>query len=67
VSAHPRGDAVLGKACDGRVERYPGQCVVDDALAESSTGVANPSFTIAALAERYTDCILRRDGLSNRA
>ena len=69
VSAHPLGGAVLGKACDfdGRVKRHPGLYVLDGALIEGSTGLANPSFTIAALAERCMDQILRRDRLSNRA
>jgi cholesterol oxidase len=68
VSAHPLGGAVLGKACDfaGRVKGYPGLYVVDGALIEGSTGLANPSFTIAALAERCMDRILWRDQLSNR-
>jgi len=63
VSAHPLGGAVLGKACelDGQVKRYPGLYVVDGALIEGSTGLANPSFTIAALAERCMDHILWRD------
>jgi cholesterol oxidase len=65
VSAHPLGGAVLGKACDfhGRVKSYPGLYVVDGALTEGSTGLANPSFTIAALAERCMDQILGRDRL----
>jgi cholesterol oxidase len=69
VSAHPLGGAVLGKACDldGRVKGYRGLYVVDGALIEGSTGLANPSFTIAALAERCMDRILTRDGVSNRA
>ena len=69
VSAHPLGGAVLGKACDfqGRVKRHPGLYVVDGALIEGSTGLANPSFTIAALAERCMDHILGRDQLHNRA
>jgi cholesterol oxidase len=60
VSAHPLGGAVLGKACefDGRVKNQPGLYVVDGALIEGSTGLANPSFTIAALAERCMDRIL---------
>lgn len=68
VSAHPLGGAVLGKGCDldGRVKRCPGLYVVDGALIEGATGLANPSFTIAALAERCMDRVLRRDGLSNR-
>jgi cholesterol oxidase len=69
VSAHPLGGAVLGKACDvdGRVKGHRGRSVVDGALIEGSTGLANPSFTIAALAERCMDRILTRDRLSNRA
>jgi cholesterol oxidase len=69
VSAHPLGGAVLGKACelDGRVKGHRGLYVVDGALIEGSTGLANPSFTIAALAERCMDRILMRDRLSNRA
>lgn len=68
VSAHPLGGAVAGKACDfaGRVKRCPGLYVMDGALIEGNTGLANPSFTIAALAERCMDQILRRDGLNNR-
>jgi cholesterol oxidase len=67
VSAHPLGGAVLGKACDfdGRVERHPGLYVVDGALIEGTTGLANPSFTIAALAERCMDRIIDRDRLKN--
>jgi cholesterol oxidase len=68
LSAHPLGGAVLGKACDlhGRVKRHPGLYVVDGALIEGSTGLANPSFTIAAIAERCLDDIVARDGVSNR-
>ena len=63
VSAHPLGGAVLGEACDidGRVKRYPGLYVVDGALIRGTTGLANPSFTIAALAERCMERILGRD------
>jgi cholesterol oxidase len=62
VSAHPLGGAVIGKVCDldGRVENHPGLYVVDGALIEGSTGLANPSFTIAALAERCMDRIVPR-------
>jgi cholesterol oxidase len=69
VSAHPLGGAVLGKACDldGRVKGHRGLYVVDGALIEGSTGLANPSFTIAALAERCMDRILTRDRVSNHA
>ena len=69
VSAHPLGGAVLGKACDleGRVKRHPGLYVVDGALIEGNAGLTNPAFTIAALAERCMDHILRRDRVDNRA
>jgi len=65
ISAHPLGGAVMGKACDfeGRVKRHPGLYVVDGSLIEGSAGLANPSFTIAALAERCLDRILERDDL----
>ena len=64
---HTLGGAVLGKACDldGRVKRHPGLYVVDGALIEGATGLANPSFTIAALAERCMDRIIDRDRLKN--
>jgi len=69
VSAHPLGGAVLGKACDldGRVRGQRGLYVLDGALIEGSTGLANPSFTIAALAERCMDRILSSDRVSNSA
>ena len=50
----------------GRVKRCPGLYVMDGALIEGHTGLANPSFTIAALAERCMDQILQRDRLNNR-
>jgi cholesterol oxidase len=67
VSAHPLGGAVMGKVCDfaGRVDRHPGLYVVDGALIEGSAGLANPSFTIAAIAERCLDQILEEDHLTN--
>lgn len=62
ISAHPLGGAVLGKACDlsGRVKNHPHLYVLDGALIEGSTGLANPSLTIAALAERCMNRILPR-------
>ncbi|MEE2033936.1 GMC oxidoreductase [Rhodococcus chondri] len=53
-TAHPLGGVVLGEATDGygRVHGHPGLYVVDGALIPGSTGTANPSLTIAALAER---------------
>ena len=68
MSAHPLGGAVLGKACDldGRAKGDPCLYVMDGALIEGSTGLANPSFTNAALPERCMGRIVRRDRLSNR-
>jgi len=62
ISAHPLGGAVLGKACDldGRVKNHPGLYIVDGALIEGSTGLANPSFTIAASAERCMERLIPR-------
>jgi cholesterol oxidase len=62
ISAHPLGGAVLSKACDleGGVRGEPGLYVVDGSLIEGSTALANPSLTIAALAERCLDRILPR-------
>jgi cholesterol oxidase len=69
VSAHPLGGAVIGKVCDaaGRVKRHPGLYVVDGALIEGSAGLANPSFTIAAVAERCLEQIIAGDHLTNHA
>ena len=60
LTAHPLGGAVLGKACDkyGRVEGYRNLYVVDGALIPGSSGCTNPSFTIAALAERCMEKIV---------
>ena len=60
LTAHPLGGAVLGRACDryGRVEGYKNLYVVDGALIPGSSGCTNPSFTIAALAERNMEKIV---------
>ncbi len=62
-TGHTLGGAVLGLACDfhGRVMGYRGLYVVDGALIPGSTGCTNPAFTIAALAERNIEEILRYD------
>ncbi len=63
VTGHPLGGAVLGKVCDsyGRVKGHRGLYVVDGAFIPGSTGVTNPSLTIAALAERSLDSIVAED------
>ncbi|WP_439957116.1 GMC oxidoreductase [Nocardia altamirensis] len=60
-TAHPLGGAVLGKATDGygRVHGHPGLYVMDGAAIPGSTGTVNPSLTIAALAERNIQAIIR--------
>ena len=63
-TAHPLGGAVLGVATDkyGRVTGHPGLYVVDGALIPGSTATANPSLTIAALAERNAEHIISAGG-----
>lgn len=63
ITFHPLGGAAIGKVCDayGRVWGQPGLYVNDGALIPGSTACANPSLTIAALAERYIDGVLRDD------
>ncbi len=60
-TAHPLGGAVIGRATDnyGRVVGHPGLYVVDGAAIPGSTGTVNPSLTIAALAERNIEAIIR--------
>lgn len=60
---HPLGGAVMGKACDleGRVMGHPKLYVVDASLIPGTVGCANPSLTIAAIAERCMDRILAKD------
>lgn len=63
-TAHPLGGAVLGRATDayGRVHGHPGLYVMDGAAIPGSTATVNPSLTIAAIAERNIEAILRAGG-----
>ncbi|MHC5719841.1 MAG: GMC oxidoreductase, partial [Nostoc sp.] len=63
ICAHPLGGAVMGKVCDqyGRVLNYQGLYVVDGALIPGPTACTNPSFTIAAIAERCMEKIIAED------
>ncbi len=63
TSLHPLGGAVMGKAIDytGRVYGYENLYVMDGASIPGNTGPANPSWTIAALAERNIVRILAED------
>ena len=58
----------MGKACDlfGRVKGYQGLYVVDGALIPGSAACCNPSFTIAAFAERCLDTIVAEDILTKK-
>jgi cholesterol oxidase len=62
ATVHPLGGAVLGAACNtyGQVFGYRNLFVVDGSLIPGSTACANPSLTIAALAERAMDRFLNR-------
>lgn len=60
---HPLGGAPMGSVCDleGRVRGNRGLYVLDGALIPGSTAACNPSMTIAAVAERALDRIVRSD------
>ncbi len=62
LTPHPLGGATMGTVCNsyGEVRGYSNLFVVDGALIPGSTGCANPSLTIAALAERSMDRFLNR-------
>ncbi len=62
LTAHPLGGATIGAVCSpyGRVRGYRNLFVVDGAFIPGSTACANPSLTIAALAERNMDRFLNR-------
>jgi cholesterol oxidase len=63
LTAHPLGGACMEVVCDldGRVHDNPGLYVLDGALMPGTTAACNPSMTIAAIAERALDNIVRRD------
>jgi cholesterol oxidase len=60
---HSLGGAGMGSVCDleGRVAGQRGLYVLDGALIPGSTAACNPSMTIAAVAERALDAIVRTD------
>ncbi|OLR92786.1 GMC oxidoreductase [Actinokineospora bangkokensis] len=60
---HPLGGASMGIVCDleGRVRGHRGLYVLDGALMPGTSAACNPSMTIAAVAERALDEIVRKD------
>lgn len=66
LTYHPLGGAVLGKACDffGRLHGYTNLYVVDSAMIPGSTACANPSLTIAAIAERNVERLIKEDSIT---
>ncbi|WP_414587240.1 GMC oxidoreductase [Scytonema sp. PCC 10023] len=62
ATAHPLGGATIGEVCNtyGQVYGYRNLFVVDGSFIPGSTACTNPSFTIAALAERSMERFLNR-------
>jgi cholesterol oxidase len=60
---HSLGGACIGQVCDvdGRVKGKKGLYVLDGALMPGTTCACNPSMTIAAIAERALDQIVKND------
>ncbi len=63
LTYHPLGGAVMGETCDfyGRVKNYSNLFVMDGALIPGSAACANPSLTIAGIAERNIEKIIEKD------
>jgi cholesterol oxidase len=64
VTVHPLGGCPMGADPEqgvvdshGRVFGYPGLYVADGSVMPGPVG-ANPSLTIAALADRFADCLV---------
>ena len=66
ITFTPLGGMVMDKACDlyGRVHGYSRMYIMDGSLLPGSCATANPSLTIAALAERNIQTILAEDFVS---
>lgn len=68
ISAHPLGGCPMGRNSNegvvdsyGRVFNYPGLYIADGSVMPGPVG-ANPSLTIAALAERFAEHIIEDQG-----
>ena len=66
ITAHPLGGCPMGRSADegvvdsfGEVFGYPGFVIADGSVLPGPVG-ANPSFTIAALAERFADHLVQK-------
>ncbi|MDF2468330.1 MAG: cholesterol oxidase, partial [Rhodococcus erythropolis] len=60
---HPLGGACMNSVCDldGRVLGQRGLYVLDGALLPGNSAACNPSMTIAAVAERALENIVKDD------
>jgi cholesterol oxidase len=60
---HPLGGCVLGKSSDlyGRLKGYKNLYAIDGSMLPGNCGLVNPTLTIAALAERNIEQILKDD------
>ncbi|CAM4101776.1 GMC oxidoreductase [Nocardia ninae] len=60
LTAHPLGGVPIGRATDidGRVIGYPNLYVIDGSLIPGNCAAANPSLTIAGIAERVMDRVI---------
>lgn len=67
-TGHPLGGALMEQVCDtyGQVFGYRNMFIVDGSMIPASTACANPSLTIAALAERSMDRFLNHIGRRSR-
>lgn len=71
ITVHPLGGCPMGATPhegvvspeDGHVHNYPGLHVADGSVMPGTVG-ANPSFTIAAVANRFADAILEQKGVT---
>ncbi|MBV9707440.1 MAG: GMC family oxidoreductase, partial [Chloroflexi bacterium] len=68
ITAHPLGGCPMGRDITegvvnayGEVFNYPGFYIVDGSIMPGPVG-ANPSLTIAALADRFADRIIEKRG-----
>ena len=70
ITVHPLGGCPMGATTDvgvvspknGEVHQYPCLHVADGSVMPGTVG-ANPSFTIAAVANRFATAILEEEGL----